>query len=38
MNAQKRTAITEKKYEGLTDEERAAMKERASGFAPPCGS
>ena len=30
MNAQKRTAATEKKYEGFTDEEREAMKERAS--------
>ena len=29
MNAQKRTAATEKKYEGFTDEEREAMKERA---------
>ena len=29
MNAQKSTATTEKKYEGFTDEERAAMKERA---------
>jgi uncharacterized protein YdhG (YjbR/CyaY superfamily) len=30
MNAQKSTATTQKKYEGFTDEERSAMKERAS--------
>ncbi len=30
MNTQKSTATTEKKYEGFTDEERAAMKERAA--------
>ena len=30
MNAQKRTATTEKKYDGFTDEERAAMKDRAA--------
>jgi uncharacterized protein YdhG (YjbR/CyaY superfamily) len=30
MNAQKRSATTEKKYDGFTDEERAAMKDRAA--------